>query len=145
MVSIIRDNLFNAPNDSIIIHACNTKGVWGSGIAKEFANRFPKEKDIYTNHCKNFGKSLVGTCLLIPSETYTIGCLFTSKGYGSFVDKPEDILKATEKAIIDLIRQNKDNKSMNMCKINSGLFNVPWEETQKVLEKFNHNFTVYEL
>lgn len=143
-ITTIKGNLFDAPKGSIIIHACNTKGVWGSGIAKEFAKRFPKARELYTQHCMEHGSSLLGTALLIPAGDYVIGCLFTSKNYGQFVDKPGKILESTDFAMAHLIAQNTDNKELHMCKINSGLFNVPWTETKKLLKKFDTPIVVYD-
>lgn len=143
-ITIVKGNLFDAPKGSILIHACNCKGVWGSGIAKEFAKRFPKAKNIYSYHCQTNGTQNLGKCLLIPCGDYTIGCLFTSKNYGQFVDKPDSILAATRIAIAHLILQNTTKKPMHMCKINSGLFNVPWEDTKAIMEATGQEFTVYD-
>lgn len=142
-ITTIKGDLFDAPKGSIIIHACNCKGVWGSGIAKKFAQRFPKAREVYALECAKKGPALIGTCLLIPAGDYIIGCLFTSKSYGSFVDKPSKILENTEKALTDLIRQNVDNKALHTCKINSGLFNVPWNKTKNLLKATDKEFTVY--
>lgn len=143
-VTTIKGNLFDAPKGSIIIHACNTKGVWGSGIAKEFAKRFPKARDVYHQLCMEKGSSLIGTALLIPAGDYVIAALFTSKNYGQFVDSPDRILKATESALADMIRQNVDNKPLHTCKINAGLFNVPWQDTKKLLKATGVDFVVYD-
>lgn len=139
----IKGSLFSAPKGSIIIHACNTKGVWGSGIAKAFAKMFPHARDIYAIACGKFGASLLGTCLLIPDKDYVIGCLFTSKSYGQHVDSPDRILKATKLAVDDLIKQ-AGNVPMHMCKINSGLFKVPWKDTKAILKETGKPFTVYD-
>lgn len=143
-ITTIQGDLFTAPKGSIIVHACNTKGVWGSGIAKAFASRFPKAREEYSKLCQEKGPSLIGTCLLIEAGDYTIGCLFTSKNYGAFVDSPQKILEHTQTAMADLIAQNTDNKPIHMCKINSGLFNVPWPDTKKVLKEFDREITVYD-
>lgn len=143
-VTTIKGNLFDAPKGSIIIHACNTKGVWGSGIAKAFAHKFPKARDIYAQVCQEKGASLIGTCLLIPAGDYVIGCLFTSKSYGQFVDPPAKILKATETAVADLIRQNVDGKPLHACKFNAGLFRVPWPKTKAILKATDSEFVIYD-
>lgn len=140
----IKGSLFDAPKGSIIIHACNTKGVWGSGIAKAFAKLFPRARDVYSAVCQAEGSKRLGTCLLIPAGSHTIGCLFTSKSFGQHVDSPQNILKATKTAIDDLIAQNTDNKPMYMCKINSGLFRVPWKDTKAILKESGASFTVYD-
>jgi ADP-ribose 1''-phosphate phosphatase len=146
-VTTIKGSLFDAPKGSIIIHACNTKGVWGSGIAAAFAKMFPYARSEYATICRERGASLIGTCLLIPTMErggYIVGCLFTSKNYGRHVDTPDKILKATKTAIDDLIKQNIEKRPMHMCKINSGLFRVPWGDTKKILKDSGVEFTVYD-
>ena len=82
-----------------------------------------------------------------PKKTeakHFIGCLFTSNFYGKRKDSPSKILDATAPAVMDLMEAVKDwNAShgdgekvgeVRMCKINSGLFAVPWEQTVDVLE-----------
>jgi ADP-ribose 1''-phosphate phosphatase len=145
-VTIVKGDLFTAPKGSIICHACNTYGAWGAGIAKQFANRYPDAYKIYKQFCDDQEGFALHQCLLIDAGDLTIGCLFTSWGYGAYVDKPERVLKATYNSIDCLIRQNTGRKPIHMCKINSGLFGVKWELTQEVLEKFpEQKFTVYEL
>ena len=143
-VTTIKGDLFNAPKGSIIIHACNTQGAWGAGIAKDFAKRFPKARDLYSWYCKEYGPSLLGTCLLLPAGDHTIGCLFTSKSFGRFVDKPDRILASTKLAITDLIRQYVLKKPLHTCKINSGMFGVPWSDTKDILKESEADFVVYD-
>jgi ADP-ribose 1''-phosphate phosphatase len=139
-----KGSLFDAPKKSIICHAVNCRGVWGSGIAKQFADKYPKAYQLYTKLCKEKGDSLVGSCQLISAGDLVIGCLFTSRGFGKYVDGPYEILKNTHLAVKDLLEQNTDGYAIHMCKINSGLFAVPWEDTLKVLESFDREFTVWE-
>lgn len=144
-VKIIKGDLFSASEGSILVHACNTQGVWGSGIAAQFANEFPEAFRQYNKLCCKEGDNLLGTCFLIDTPNYSIGCLFTSSGYGSYVSKPDVILSNTRIAISDLIHQNWTGRPIHMCKINSGLFRVPWGLTQEVLEEFpEQEFTVYD-
>jgi ADP-ribose 1''-phosphate phosphatase len=84
-----------------------------------------------------------------------IGCLFTSEKKGKGKGSKESILAATGEAVEDLVRKVKAvnetaaagperGKSttsaqdrigeVRMCKINSGLFGVPWEATSEVIE-----------
>lgn len=84
-----------------------------------------------------------------------IGCLFTSerKGKGKGKGSKESILQATGEVVRDLLEEvrevngedwaekkgasssgKKRIEEVRMCKINSGLFGVPWEETCEVIE-----------
>lgn len=136
MLHYINDDLFNAPSTQLLVHACNCQGVWGSGIAKEFKRRFPNEFVLYNTWTCVSG--YVGTSLIINR----IGCLFTSKDFGLFIDPPEFILANTEEAMKDLL--NKTTMDLAMPKINSGLFKVPWEDTEKILKQFNRDIYIYD-
>lgn len=108
----VTGDLFSAPPGSILVHACNTQGSWGAGIAAAFRTKFPSHYESYQNTCKQHGADLLGTCLVIRGEglesgsEYDIACLFTSKAYGRRKDKPELILQSTRSAVEDLILQN---------------------------------------
>lgn len=144
-VITIKGDLFDAPSGVIIAHACNCKGVWGSGIAAQFAKRYPDARNTYSQECQEKGHTLLGTSMLIPAGDKVIGCLFTSKSFGQNVDKVQDILDATRTAIADLIAKNVENRPIHMCKINSGLFGVNWRSTKKILKEFeNVTFVVYD-
>lgn len=146
-------NIFSAPCQTLIIHACNCEGSWGAGIAAAFRKNYPSAFKIYASHCHEHGFDLFGTALLIPPQkpdrtknrnAHFVGCLFTSRSKGRKKDSPEQILNATGPAMMDLLLQAREWNSKNaddrkvgevrMCKINSGLFAVPWDETAAVIE-----------
>ncbi|KAJ7173747.1 hypothetical protein C8R46DRAFT_1083855 [Mycena filopes] len=136
-ITHVKADLFAAPAGSILIHACNTKGSWGAGIATAFQERYPSAFAKYKNTCKKKGTDLIGTCLLIRGETHDIACLFTSKDYGRRVDSPTDILAATRLAVADLLAQNTDPvKPMHACRFNSERFGI--------LVELGAEMTVYE-
>jgi ADP-ribose 1''-phosphate phosphatase len=107
-ISYVSGDLFSAPAGSILVHACNTKGSWGAGIALAFKQRFPDAFKVYRAHCQENGDSLAGTCLIIDGGSHYIACLFTSRAYGRNKDSPEQILTATDSALRDLMAQNTD-------------------------------------
>ncbi len=148
-------SLFDAPKGSILVHANNAKGVWGSGIALEFKKRFP---DAYAEHslfCKRLARSAIGKANLVPSDLtgnpeYHIGNLITSSGFGETLDPVDVILVNTVCALDSLCSLGPTYvKSIYSNKFNSGLFRVPWEKTEKILKVFvtrcNLNWTVCEL
>lgn len=144
-VKIIKGDLFSAPVGSVLAHSCNGQGVWGAGVAKLFADHFPAARGIYQRHCAKHGKAVMGTCLLIEAGNYKVACLFTSFNYGYLKDPPDLILKNTNSSMQDLLHQIGPDELICMPKINSGLFNVPWDDTQVVLESFDRPIIVYEL
>ena len=159
-------DMFAFPKSTLLIHACNTQGHWGAGIAKAFKDRYPAAYKIYHSHCTRptnaSSRHLSGTALLIPPQVQSrdkaeaetghfVGCLFTSRGKGRDKDSPATILANTGPAMRDLLKQveawnagdddddddDDDERKVGelvMCRINSGLFNVPWEKTRAVLE-----------
>lgn len=140
------DMFAEAPKGCVLIHACNTQGHWGAGIAKAFKQQYPKAYSAHHKFCaKDHNKShpvATGTAqLLAPlddNKQHWIGCVFTSAKYGKGKDKPEMIVLNTGKSmqmLLELISQVDDEVSeIRMCKINSGKFGVPWEKTEEAIQ-----------
>ena len=130
MIKYKKGSLFDAPPGVILVHACNAQGVWGSGIALQFKERFPYSFKNYNMNC-TAGLSPVGSGYVIDEK---VGCLITSENYGSEVDSPEEILLNTAIALTQLC-DTRQNTDFHSNKFNSGLFDVPWEMTEYILNK----------
>lgn len=139
-------DLFDAPPGSVLIHACNCIASWGAGIAAQFKKRYPIAHKIHQDHSRRYTPAmLLGTALLIPPSEksgpeHWVGCLFTSKGVGGRKDDKKSILNSTRSAMIELLkeitREGPDMiKGIYMCKINSGLFNIPWTDSKRVVQE----------
>jgi ADP-ribose 1''-phosphate phosphatase len=144
-----KGDLFDAPANTLLIHACNCVGSWNAGIALAFRKKYPVQYAIYQAHCKSrTPNSLLSTCLIIPPQPnsggpqHWIGCLFTSRKYGRGKDSKDDILDSTDSALQGMLEQLEDLKKkpkyVRMCKINSGSFKVPWSETKKLIEALTY-------
>jgi len=129
------DDLFEAAPGSLLVHACNTKGVWGSGIAKSFRERFPVGYEQYRASCEKHGADLLGRAVIVKDSGYFIGCLMTSVAYGAQVDSPSKILTATVLALMDLMMKAPKELEIYSNRFNSGLFYVPWEQSKALIEK----------
>ncbi|KZM27141.1 ADP-ribose 1''-phosphate phosphatase [Ascochyta rabiei] len=139
------DLFADAPRGSVLVHACNTQGHWGAGIAKAFKNIYPQAHADHNQFCtKGHTKARpvpTGTAqLLAPRDgdaQHWIGCLFTSAKYGKGKDKPDVIVRHTIESmqmLLELISQVKDEiTEVRICKINSGKFGVAWERTEEAL------------
>lgn len=141
-ITYVKGDLFElAPKGAYLAHACNCQGVWGSGIAVEFRKRFPDEYKDYVDLSLTYDEFLVGKF----KDFGQVVCLFTSYDYGQNKDSVSNILKNTESGLKMI--SNTPIKELHMPKINSGLFGVPWEETEAILKKFDGKlkFVVYEL
>jgi ADP-ribose 1''-phosphate phosphatase len=129
-------DLFEAPKGSILVHACNAQGVWGSGIAVGFRERFPDAYEAYSKYCKDFG--FIGTAPLFQDRGYFIGCLITSSGYAGTLDEKDVILVNTTLALNQLCADEHwahfGKRQIYSNKFNSGLFKVPWRETERILK-----------
>jgi ADP-ribose 1''-phosphate phosphatase len=161
MISYIKGDLFTHSPASktavtILAHACNCRGSWGAGVAAIFKKKYPMSYKQYVGYCRDHSdnpSSLLGKTLLISSpnrghenSTY-IACLFTSDLTGRDKLQPSEIVKNTGAAMNHLRQQlnqlkdvefetNNDLKIVNMPKINAGLFGVPWEDTERVLNEY---------
>lgn len=122
-------SLFDAPYGSLLVHACNSRGVWGRGIAKEFKERFPGAFVTYSRFCQSGAQP--GEALIVLDGGYYIGCLITSDGYDP-PDEPNRIIANTYAALWNLSRQYEElsyNPAVYSNRFNSGLFGVPWTRT----------------
>lgn len=137
-VTEARGDLFDAPDNTVLAHACNCMGDWGAGIAAVFKRKYPKAYLIYKNKCNT--TSMIGKCLLIPPQEadglkHYIACLFTSRKYGRFKDSKELIIYNTKTAVNDMLSQVDNTYEIRMPKINSKNFGVPWSDTSNMLSR----------
>lgn len=153
MITYKKMSLFDTPEGSILVHACNAQGVWGSGIAATFKAIYPRSFKEYHNYCMEglkkdpeFGR--VGTAYVTNQENKRhVGCLITSFSYGKDRDSVEDIVAQTFLALDSLFKdRNFDGYTVYSNKFNSGMFKVDWRYTEKVLtyfiKRYNLNWVV---
>lgn len=147
-------SLFDAPADAIIVHACNSQGVWGSGIAKPFKEKYAHSYLDYNRFCADFNMSRGTACgragmsSFHASEPHWVGWIVTSHNYGELKDSPELIKINTTMALQELCKKaylahpKDSNPTIDIYsnKFNSGLFNVPWEQSQLILETVLKDF-----
>lgn len=134
-----KGDLFTAPPGSVLLHACNCKGKWGSGVAVGFKAKFPAAFREYVIDCEMYGNQLLGSVLGYEDSGYLVTCMYTSRGYGANVDSPREILEATKKALADFLPFTdfvKAKIAVHSPKINSGFFRVPWERTEALINEF---------
>ncbi len=125
-----KGSLFDAPQGSYLAHSCNCQGIWGAGIAAEFAKRFPKSKEEYARYCRMFD-DVIGT-VFVSSEK--VVCLMTSKGFGGERARTQDIIYQTILALRSFLGKLPETVTeVHSNKFNSGLFGVPWPDTETVL------------
>jgi ADP-ribose 1''-phosphate phosphatase len=148
-----KGDIFAAPPHTLLIHACNTQGHWGAGIAKAFKALYPKAYSAHHAFCAKTHNPKsnpvpTGTAqILAPVDgdaEHWIGCVFTSAKYGKAKDKPDVILRNTKSSmemLLELVKRAGESgegegvRTVRMCKINSGKFGVKWERTEEVLKE----------
>lgn len=135
-------SLFDAPEGSILLHASNAQGVWGSGIAKEFKERYPQQYEVYKRACeKNYVVGRFIDCSIYEKEPKHLVCtIVTSKGFASNVDPNPTVLTNTKNAVKEMIefgvkKFGIQENTVYSNKFNSGLFQVPWENTEKIIKE----------
>lgn len=152
MIHYSKMSLFDAPEKAILLHGCNAQGVWGAGIAKAFREKYPRSFAEYNEYCKialkNDGFGAVGTALITAQENKRhVGCLITSYSYGRDRDSVNDIVAQTYLALDDFFKKYKAYhmfpQSPIFCNMfNSGMFKVPWEKTDQILQYFTKRHCV---
>lgn len=146
MLVVKKGDMFaNAPKGAFLLHACNAKGVWGSGIAKTFKDRFPDSFKEYLDFCldelEDHDDGATGLALIAKDK---IVCLVTSFDYGTNKDSPDTILRNTATSLGHFFEQCIDfgleEIDVHSPKINSGLFAVPWESTASTIDEYIAHF-----
>jgi len=141
MIHYIKSNLFDILNNLdthkkyYIIHSCNCMAKWGAGFALKLKQLFPESYEIYKQSCNS---DKIGSALIISTkyDNVFIVCLFVSNKYGYLKDEPTKILLNTQISINDMMTKiDLQNAILCSPKINSGLFNVPWIETEELITK----------
>lgn len=142
MIENKKMDLFDAPKGAMLVHACNCLGVWGSGIAKAFRERYPGAFSYYQATCWDKGRALLGKSIVVGDSGRLIGCLFTSYSFGDKVDPPADILVATKTAITSIYEKARTLKVAEIYsnRFNSGLFGVPWPASEAILQEVSAEY-----
>lgn len=128
------------------LHACNAVGKWGRGIAAAFRDAYPKDYEEYQAFCSTFKDYAYGRYMITSKN---IICLITSYHY-SPADAERYILTATRAALSELAIDLPKNVDIYSNRFNSGLFSVPWENTEVLIKSFlerrtDINWTVCDL
>lgn len=130
----IGDMLKLAPiENTVLVHACNARGTWGSGIARQFHLKYPQAFKQYAAKCRN---TFRGDAFIVTEKGAKIGCLITSDGYAREVDAPEDIVENTRQALKRFLDSlPPEITEIHSPKINAGLFHTPWHLTEAVIKE----------
>lgn len=132
-----------AEKDAVLVHAASTQGVWGAGVARIFADRYPQAFQLYSHQCDHISPDrLLGTYgTWGTGDGPLIAWLFTAEHLGH-QSRPHIVAEDTESAVKSMFRDSmmmagdqEPKWAFHSPKMNSGLFGVPWELTEAVLKK----------
>lgn len=144
MIKIIEGDLLTATED-IIGHQTNTKGVWGSGIAKAIKDKYPNAYPTYQLMCHEYGDKLLGQCWTIKaSENKVIANIFGQTAYGRNKNLVYTNYSALKSALESLkIRAKKFGHSVALpFNIGCGLANGDWKIVYGIIEEVFSDYGV---
>jgi O-acetyl-ADP-ribose deacetylase (regulator of RNase III) len=132
-----KGNLFSVEEGVSLAHGCNTRGVMGAGIAKQFRDRYPEMFTHYKFRCdqkllwpgRSFvwkGKNKTGTV-----ENRWIINLATQDNLGACA-RYEWIEASIEDALNTL---GESVEAIAMPQIGCGIGGLEWEKVKAIIEK----------
>jgi ADP-ribose 1''-phosphate phosphatase len=141
MLKYKKMSLFDAPPFALLVHATNCQGLWDSGIAVEFKQRYPNSFKYYVAHCKA-SYNLAGSFYRCHRENeHSVVNLFTSAFDSKNPDSEEEILVNTTLAL-DKFLDKYWGALIYSNKFNSGRFGVEWSKTEAILKILTKRYNV---
>ncbi len=134
-------DMFDAPNNSVLIHTTNCSGKWDSGVGSKFALIYPKAYEKYKLECRK--SDTLGRCILIPPSEdngprHYIACLFTHRNSMTINDK-DKILKNLVSAVNDMLLWisflDPQPAEIRMCKVYETNGRVLWQRTRDAISE----------
>ena len=120
-----------------ILHACNSKGVMGSGVAKTVRARYPKAYEEYTLWCSRGFR--LGTSLLVDCGDKTIINAVTQQNYGKVAEQtgPNPVRYISYDAVAEIfteLEQLIPNATIAMPQIGASLGGGDWSVIAAIIE-----------
>lgn len=139
-------SLFEAPLGAVLVHSCNGRGVWGSGVARQMKTRFPAAYEKYRLRCASVPwEQLRGVAQVSHCPPFWIASLPVSARFGAQRDASSRIVEATRAALRGLLWPaawggEPVPREFHLPRINAETFGVPWETTAGVLEELARKY-----
>ena len=128
-------------DEIIIMHGCNTKAVFGSGVAKIVKELHPLAYEGYRKKHEMSGLNL-GEVIWVKSKGIVIGNAITQENYGRDkntiycdYDAIRSVIKNANKKSLEL-----NVKTIGLPTIGAGLANGSWKTISKIIEEESENF-----
>jgi O-acetyl-ADP-ribose deacetylase (regulator of RNase III) len=135
-------NALECPTDNptILVHCANTLGVFGAGIARSIAKKWPDVERKYKEFCQN-KEPQQGQIQLVRAEHNLVVCnLFGQSGIGDYKGLPavrygavhEGLLRLKDKIKV-FLRKDNTNIKIVMPRICCNLAGGSWAEIEKII------------
>lgn len=128
-------DIFNTDLENIG-HGTNCRGIMGSGIAAQVADRFPETEAMYKILCDARGEDLAGTIQPVldydreRKRNVTIINMFTQVEPGPNADY--DLLDHAVRDALGYIEQSKSN-SLAIPKVGAGVGGLDWDKVEEII------------
>lgn len=142
MIKYHKKYLLGAPEDSVLVIATNCEGTYTRDDTKEIAKLHPKIEKSYKNYCTLYKGKLIGNAVLTCDQRRRVFNLFTMEYAEVRRDSEEKILMNTVLSVNDLLKQVEGGFDIYSNKFNSGVFGVPWEKTERIIEILSERYGV---
>lgn len=126
-------NIFSVKS-GIIVHGCNSKGVMGSGMAKQVRELYPKAYEAYKAH---EGHYYLGQLILASVTPTLIICnAITQADYGRDPSAVYVSYNAVQRAFRQLAAHAaKFNEHVHYPQIGAGLGNGDWNKLDTIIDE----------
>jgi len=120
-------------NMQTLVNPVNTVGVMGKGLAKQFANRYPRMAREYKEECRN-GNMQVGVPWLYRNNYLRWTLNFPTKKHWAYHSKPEYI----ELGLYNFVEKYEFHGITGIAfpKLGCGLGGLDWPDVQGLFEKY---------
>ncbi len=140
MITEIKGNIFDT-DCNVIGHGCNCKGGFGSGIAGQIKEQFPKVREEYIKYHNNIGWAL-GDVQLVSVDSFIIANCATQKEY-----LPRGICHADYHAIERICAKlrhfcKEDDLTLALPRIGCGLAGGDWEKVKTIYNRVFHDMDI---
>jgi O-acetyl-ADP-ribose deacetylase (regulator of RNase III) len=132
-IKYIVGDLFAGP-EKVLLHGCNAKGAFGSGVAKIVRDRFPLAYHEYLNQFRN-GGLILGSVIWSNCGKRVIGNAITQSSYGRdgavYVDYGAVRAVMTE---VDTYCARTGTEAVGLPMIGAGLGGGDWKIIAAIIE-----------
>lgn len=124
----------------IVAHGCNTLGLMGAGIAKQFKLQYPEMFKEYQKLCEK-SQFLTGNCFVWTAPSGRIICNLGTQNYPG----ANATLKNIENSFREMFAKLslKPGTKIGIPKIGCGFGGLKWNDVGQIVERLGNEFNVH--